>query len=347
VIVRLLTALAVAATLSVVVPQAPASAAAPTLTLVPTLDPTYPLQVPTSGTTPIRFTVTSSEATPVEASASGDGLEATPVPPGEVSGAKGFAVDVRGLAPGFHTLEVAVQVAGQPDTRVAVRLAAVWTSGSPTPPPGGDLRGRAYGWQGPAGETDMVSFVTKELAYRGLPTRGRPRCKAVGGGCVPYSFDPATGLVQVGTDLIGRVAGDTLVTSGLARSSVPGEVFAQYVDGRPLTYAGRRTRLVGRWSLDSKVTPPTGVAVTQVTFRRNGAFRLRYVADGRAHRLNGRYLLRGQGKVLLRTHRKRTSQVGTLLLAGTKVGKANPRAYGLWLVLGGTKRGGSFLVRGA
>jgi hypothetical protein len=238
---------------------------------------------------------------------------------------------------------------------VSVQLAAVWTTGSPTPPPNGDLRGRAYGWQGADGRTDMVSFVTRELAFRGLPPRGRPTCEEPGparrvetGRCVPYSFDPATGLVQVGTDLIGRVSGSTLVTSGLAASTVSGEAFATYVDDHPLTYAGRRTRLVGRWT-STAPAPPTGVAVTRVSFRRNGTFRLRYVDDGRAKRLAGHLVLRGQGRVALRAQRKRSSQVGTLLLAGTRVGKADPRAHGLWLVLGGKRGrsgGGSLLMRG-
>jgi hypothetical protein len=71
VILRLLTACAVVASLALVAPPAaPAEAAAPTLTLVPTLDPAYPLQVPTTGSTPIRFTVTSSEAVAVQATAS-------------------------------------------------------------------------------------------------------------------------------------------------------------------------------------------------------------------------------------------------------------------------------------
>lgn len=355
------TAVAAATTLALLGLAAPPSHAVTTLTLVPSMDPTYPQQVPASSgeTTPVRFTVTSSEATTVTATASGPGLEVGPAQSlGTVSGAKGFSVDVRGLDPGFHELKVTV-AAQDGAAPVSVTLPLVWTSGSPMVVQPGDLAGRAYGWEGfstLAGTStravDLLVFLKRGLAFRGLPPRGRPTCKAAGptagGECLPYSYDPASGLVQVGSGIIGRVVGEGLYTSGFARADTDdGELFASYLATDPLSFAKRHTALTGSWSYESK-DDPSGIVKERVRFHRHHGYRLSWTEDGKTRTLTGGWSVNGRGKITFRAKGK-VRQVGTLLLGGAKVGKGKPVKHGLWLVLGGRKGtlgDGNLLTRG-
>jgi hypothetical protein len=340
--------LAASATLAALVGVATPASAVPTVTLVPTLDPSYPLQVPSAPdeTNPIRFTVTTSEPVAVTASASGTGLVAAPLSLGVVDGAEGFAMNVRGTSGGFHTLTVTVTAGEAPP--VEVSLSNVWTTGSALPASGGSLAGRAYGWSGPGGGSALLSFVSKDYAYRGLPEYGRPTCKNPASkgfaGCEPYSYDPATGIVQVGTDLIGKVIGSGLFTSGLARGT---DLYAGYEDRTPLSYADRGRRYAGRWSYEDPARPG-GTTAQKVRFRRDGSVRMVWTDAAGTHRLNGSYAVGRKGRITFRRGGK-VRERGTLLEVGRRVGHGKRGAMGLWLVLDGGKGqppDGNLLTRG-
>jgi hypothetical protein len=338
---------AVASVVALVGLAAPAHAL-PTITLVPTLDPSYPLQVPSAAgeTNPILFTVTTSEPVDVTATASGTGLVAAPVALGTVSGAKGFSMAVRGTAAGFHTLTVTVTADGLEP--VSVDLSNVWTTGSALPAPRDSLAGRAYGWSGPGSTSDLLSFVSKDYAFRGLPAYGRPTCKNPASkkfaGCVPYSYDTTTGLVQVGTDLIGRVVGSGLFTSGFAHGV---ELFTPYEDREPLSYADRGRRYSGKWSYEDS-SRPGGITVQKVRFSRSGRVRLVWQDAAGTHRLNGDYAVGRKGRITFRRGGK-VRERGTLLEVGHRVGRGKRGALGLWLVIDGRRDAatdGNLLTRG-
>ena len=192
--------------------------------------------------------------------------------------------------------------------------------------------------EGSARAVNMLSFLNATYAYVGLPSAGQPKCKSAGKGCVPYAYDPTTGVVQVGDDIVGKVIGEGLATDGwiVADEQRP-ELFASDVETDPLTYAAKKTRLAGAWHFRDD-TYPVGIWAQSVTFRKNGTYELFYQVGDRdeRHRFSGSYAVTKPGRVVFKANGK-VVQIGTLALAGPKVGKPRPRKLGLWLVLSGPK----------
>jgi hypothetical protein len=334
---------ALGATLLAPLPSATAQAA-PVLSLSSVVDPADPQVVPTgSDTEAVDFAVGTTEAASVTVTASGAGL--TIANPGQVltvGSAAGFSVQVSATTPGFHALTVTVSATGA--TPQSVTLPYVWADGSPAFPSTGSLAGRTYGWQGTDQVTglesstravEMLSFVSPTLAYVGLPAAGRPRCATAGKGCVAYSYDVASGLVQVGTHVVGRVDGDGLRTDGFVPAdNQDGELFAHEALAHPLAVARPRTRLGGTWRYRSR-DYPTGITYEQVTFRKDGTCAVAFSVDGgKVQKLAGGYAVGRGGEVTFRS-RGTVAQVGTLLLVGSRLGRPAPASLGLWLVLSG------------
>jgi hypothetical protein len=184
----------------------------------------------------------------------------------------------------------------------------------------------------------MLTFVNATYAYLGLPPAGRPKCKSAGKGCVRYAYDAATGVVQVGGYIEGKVVDQGLATDGWAVPySDPGEQFMEDTATDPLTFATKGTRLAGVWHFRAKYYP-VGIWAQSVTFRKNGTYELYYQIGDRdeRHSFSGTYAVTKPGRVVFKAH-GRVVQVGTLALAGSKVGKPKPAKLGLWLVLSGPK----------
>jgi hypothetical protein len=243
----------------------------------------------------------------------------------------------------MHTLTVTFSAPSA--TPVVVTFPYVFAEGSPLPPSGGSLAGRAYGWQGSenymegsARAVSLLSFVNATYAYVGVPPAGRPKCKSAGKGCHPYAYDPATGVFQVGDDIVGKVLGVGLAADGwiVADEQRP-ELFASHTETDPLTYAAKGTRLSGAWHFRADFYP-VGIWAQSVTLRKNGTYDLFYqVGDkGERHSFSGTYAVTKPGRIVFRSN-GRVVQVGTLALAGPEVGKPKPRKLGLWLVLSGPK----------
>lgn len=339
----LVAALAVAATLLAPVPAQ--AKQAPVLTVTAAPDASYPQEVTLNGETEdIGFNVETTEATTVTVTASGTGLTATPNQPQAIATYGGYVrVAVTATTPGMHTLSVTFSAPGA--APVAVTFPYVFAEGSPLPPSGGSLAGRAYGWQGSesymegsARAVNLLSFVNATYAYVGVPPAGQPTCKSAGKGCYPYSYDPATGVFEVGGDIVGKVLGDGVATDGwiVADEQRP-ELFASYTASDPLTYAARGTRLSGAWHFRDD-SYPVGIWAQSVTFRKDRTYELFYQVGDKdeRHKFSGTYAVTRTGKVVLKS-RGRVVQVGTLALAGAKVGTPKPRKLGLWLVLSGPK----------
>jgi hypothetical protein len=333
-------------TAAVLAPQPASALQAPTLTVVGTPDASYPQVVTLGGDTEdIEFLVTSSEVTTVTTTAGGTGLSATPDAPKAVTAGRQELVHVAVTAttPGLHALSVTFSAPGA--TPVAVTVPYVFAEGSPVPPSGGSLAGRAYGWMGSVNymegstrDSSMLSFVNATYAYLGLPPAGLPTCKSAGRGCVPYSYDPATGLVQVGDGIVGKVVGDGLYTDGwVPADEQDGELFASYTATEPLTFPGARTRLAGTWHFKYD-NYPTGIWAQSLTLRKDGGYDLYFQVGDRneRHHLVGGYAVGRHGRITFKV-RGKLAQVGTLALVGPKLGKAKPKKLGLWLVLSGTK----------
>ncbi len=88
--------------------------------------------------------------------------------------------------------------------RIRLELAAGGrTAPAPQPAPANPLVGR-YFFTYTGLEADGVVFVNDRFAYRGFPSGGFPACSAPtaanddADGCVPYSFDAATGAIVLG-----------------------------------------------------------------------------------------------------------------------------------------------------
>jgi len=341
----LVAALAVAATLLAPLPAE--AKQAPALAVSSVTDPLDPQVVPTSGTDAegIGFTVTSTEAASVTATASGTGLtitDANQVLAVTAGKSEYFSVHVMASTPGFHALTVTVSATGA--TPQQVTLPYVWADGSPAFPSTGSLVGRTYGWQGGyniAGlessvrATDMISFVSPTLAYLGLPPAGQPKCATAGKGCVPYAYDPATGLVQVGDGVVGRVVGDDLRTDGFtpADEEVP-ELYAHEYFTDPLVFPKAGSRYQGYWRyLDSSY--PSGLVYESVVFRRDGTYSLAFRVDNHKTRsLSGTYRIGRRGKITFRSKGK-VAQIGTLAAVGATLDKPRPAKLGFWLILSG------------
>ena len=340
------TLVAIAATLAVattVFTPLPAQAKqAPVLTVTAYPDASYPQEVTLNGDTEdIGFKVTTTEATTVTVTASGTGLTAIPDLPEAVASESYVDVAVTATTPGMHSLSVTFSAPSA--ASVVVTLPYVFAEGSPLPASTGSLAGRAYGWQGyvnymegSARSVDLLSFVNATYAYVGVPPAGRPKCKRAGKGCYPYAYDPTTGVFQVGDDIVGKVVGEGLVTDGWAVADEQlAELFASDTETDPLTYAAKGTRLSGAWHFRDD-TYPVGIWAQSVTFRKNGTYELYYQVGDRdeRHSYSGSYGVTRTGKVVFKA-KGEVVQIGTLALAGPKVGKPKPRKLGLWLVLSG------------
>ena len=340
----LVSALAVSA--AVLAPHPVEAKQAPVLAVTSSLDPADPQAVPTgSDTESIQFKVTTTEAASVTATASGTGL--TISNPNQVlavtsTTATYFSFHVAATTPGFHALTVTVSATGA--TQQQVTLPYVWADGSPAFPSTGSLAGRSYGWQGSteiAGlessirDTEMISFVSPTLAYLGLPPAGRPRCQAPGKGCVPYSYDASTGLVQVGNGIVGRVVGDGLHVDGFVPADEQvGELFAYEIFTRPLLFTKAGSRFEGTWRY-SDDHYPVGLVYELVTFHKNGTYSLAYAVDtGKTKKLSGTYRIGKRGKITFRAKGK-VAQIGTLAAVGARLDKPRPAALGFWLILSG------------
>jgi hypothetical protein len=339
----LVASLAVAATL--VTPLPAQAKQAPVLTVTAVPDASYPQEVTLNGDTEdIGFNVETTEATTVTVTASGAGLTVTPNQPQAVATYGGYLrVAVSATTPGMHSLSVTISAPSA--APVVFTFPYIFAEGSPLPASGGSMAGRAYGWQGAenymegsARAVNLLSFVNATYAYVGVPPAGQPKCKSAGKGCVRYAYDPTTGVVQVGDDIVGKVVGEGLATDGwiVADEQVP-ELFASDLETDPLTYAAKGTRLAGTWHFRDD-TYPAGIWAQSVTFRRNGTYELYYQVGDRdeRHRFSGTYAVTKPGRVVFKAH-GRVVHVGTLALAGPKVGKPRPAKLGLWLVLSGPK----------
>ena len=338
----LVATLAVAATLLTPLPAE--ARKAPVLTASPTRDTSLPRLVTLNGdTTLFSFVVTTTEATTVTVSGSGPGLSVLAGSPQAVSGSASLGVYVAATTPGTHTLSVTFSAPGA--APVAVDVPYVVAEHSPLPPSTGSLAGRSYGWMGydnvmesSSRDSSMLTFVNGTYAYVGLPPAGTPTCRKAGRGCEPYSYDSATGFVQVGEHIVGKVLGEGLYTDGfIAADEQDGELFSAYTATDPLTFAAKRTRLAGVWHFKARFYP-VGIWAQSVTFRKNGTYDLYYQVGDRdeRHSFSGTYAVTKPGRVVFRSH-GRVVQLGTLALAGAKVGAPKPRTHGLWLVLSGPK----------
>ncbi len=339
----LVAAVAVAATALTPLPAQARQAPVLAVTAVP--DASYPQEVTLNGDTEdIGFNVETTEATTVTVTASGTGLTATPDQPQAVSTYGGYVrVAVTATTPGMHTLTVTLSAPSA--APVVVTFPYIFAEGSPLPASTGSLAGRAYGWQGyenymegSARAVNLLSFINATYAYVGVPPAGRPKCKSAGKGCHPYAYDPTTGVFQVGDDIVGKVLGEGVATDGwvVADEQVP-ELFASDTETDPLTYAAKGTRLAGVWHFRDD-DYPVGIWAQSVTFRKNGTYELYYQVGDRdeRHSYSGSYRVTRTGKVVFKA-RGKVVQIGTLALAGPKVGKPKPKKLGLWLVLSGRK----------
>jgi hypothetical protein len=334
--------LAVAATLLTPLPAD--AKQVPVLTATYTRDATSPRLVTLNGdTTLFSFVVTTTEATSVTVAGSGTGLTTLAGQPYAVSGSTTLGVYVAATTPGTHTLTVTFSAPSA--VPVVVNVPYIVAEHSPLPPSTGSLAGRSYGWMGydsymesSTRDSSMLTFVNATYAYVGLPPAGAPKCKKAGKGCVPYSYDSATGFVQVGEHIVGKVLGEGLYTDGfIAADEQSGELFSAYTATDPLTFAARRSRLAGVWHFRAKYYP-VGIWAQSLTLRKNGTYELYYqVGDrGERHSFTGSYSVTKTGRVVFKA-KGRVVQVGTLALAGPAIGKPKPRKLGVWLVLSGPK----------
>jgi hypothetical protein len=339
----LVAALAVVTT--VLAPHPAEAKQAPVLTVTAAPDASYPQEVTLNGDAEdIVFQVSTTEATTVTATAVATGLTVTGAGVAQaVTSSGSIRLGVTATTPGMHSLAVTFSAPGA--MPVQVTLPYVFAAGSPVPVGTGSLAGRSYGWMGyetimesSSRTAEMMTFVNATYAYLGLPPAGQPKCKSAGKGCVPYAYDAATGVVQVGGYIVGKVAGQGLATDGwVVPYSDTGEQFRAYTATDPLTVAPKDTRLAGVWHFRAKYYP-AGIWAQSVTFRKNGTYELYYQvgAKDERHSFSGSYAVTKPGKVVFKA-RGRVVQVGTLALAGSKVGKPKPAKLGLWLVLSGPK----------
>ena len=227
-------------------------------------DASYPQEVTLNGDPEnIRFTVSTTEATSVTATAVAPGLTVTGtgVPQPVTTTGGSIRLGVTATTPGMHSLAVTFSAPGA--TPVQVTLPYVFAAGSPVPAGTGSLAGRSYGlmdyetfMESSTRTASMLTFVNATYAYLGLPPAGRPKCKSAGKGCVPYAYDAATGVVQVGGYIVGKVVDHGLATDGWAVPySDPGEQFMADTADRPahLRREGHPAR--GRLALPRQVLP--------------------------------------------------------------------------------------------
>jgi hypothetical protein len=344
----LITVLCLAALL---VTPAPPAAAAPVINVTPAVRAAWPQQVPlaSSGlTTRITVTVSSSEpvasATASTSAPDGGLVVSHPNQPlGTLAQPVTMSFDVAATTPGLHTLFVLVGASGGYVGGAVLRY--VWASGSPLPAGTGGLDKRSFGWEGTehvAGlesstrAVRMLSILGPTYAFVGLPAHGLPKCRQPGNGCVPYSYDSSSNLVQVGTDIIGSPHVSGLYTDGLvAADEQDGGLFGRYDFQVGLAAPRQRTSLAGTYAYSSR-DYPTGITFERVTFRDDRTYDLAYAVDGgKVHKLSGTFRLGKRGAITFWSGRK-VAQLGTVLVGKRLHGSPAPH-LGLWLVLSGKK----------
>lgn len=356
----LITILSAAALL---VPAAPASGA-PGFTIATDLPYNYPRQVPlaSSGhTTRLSVVVTSSEPVTVTAR-SYDGTLAIADPQrslGITLQPTTVSFDVAALTPGFHQLDVQVDGStGPPFYSFAVGFGYVWASGSPLPATESSVhrsRGHVYGYQASGGPARLMTFVSDDYVHLGLPANGQPACTHEGDGCVRYWADPSpsSGVVQIGTDIVGAFHRGGFYTDGFVPAgAATGTPYGQYDFINPLYYLGARNGMRGTFAYSDR-SRTSGLTREKVTFLKYagnlvGDYRLTYAyAGGRKRTLEGTFRVERDGAITFRDDRGRVVQRGTVLGTGRALPCAvkdtcrttlpRPGQRGIWLILSGKK----------
>ena len=338
-------------------PAAPALA--PGFTISTDLPYNYPRQVPlaaTGQTTRLSVVVTSSEPVTVTAR-SYDGaltiadpqrsLGVTPQP-------TTVSFDVAALSAGFHQLDVQVDGStGPPFYSFAVGFGYVWTSGSALPevvPGGRGVRRLIYGYQAPGGPPQLLTFVSNEYAYLGLPANGQPTCTQEGAGCVRYWADPSpsSGVVQIGTGIVGAFHRGGFYTDGFVPAGpTTGTPYGRHDFINPLYFMGSRNGMKGTFAYSDR-SRTSGLTREKVTFLKYagnlvGDYRLTYAyAGGRKRTLEGTFRVEKDGAITFRNDRGRVVQRGTVLGTGRALpcaleGTCRQGARGIWLILSGRK----------
>ena len=336
--------------------------AAPVITVTPVINREYPRQVPTAAsgrTVPIRFVVSSTE--PVAGATAtaftlGTGLVITGANQslGNLAQPVTLSFDVAGAEPGTHPLFVDVSAPGA--TPGTTWIQYLWTSGSPLFTGTNPLYGGSYGWQGTqhvAGlesstrAVRMLTIVSETFAYVGLPANGRPTCTVEGNGCLRYSYDTRSGLLQVGTGIIGHVRMGAYLEGLTPADEQSGELVSGHVFPATDAFTSPRSHLTGTFRYSSP-DYPTGLTYEKVKFRKNGSYSLAYAYDGgKVKKLAGRFRLGKHGEITFRSARGKVVQRGTVLtqgrpsacvLHGTCVARdGGPYQRGIWLILSGRK----------
>lgn len=261
-------------------------------------DPTLPSELATStqrrwqlrlpGTgTPTTTTVT----------VAGDGVRSSPAERVVDSSTTTYPSFALTADPGVHTVTITVTREGW-----ATRSAdyTVWVSGG-EPLVGEDsLAGRS--WAAPEAayysdgrynrQQSAVWFVDDTHAVLGWPAAGLPDCPT---GCLPYFYDAASGLVQVGGVAIGRVTERGVYLDGALPPGDDWEDGQAWFD-QPVDFWAPKRRVSGRWRWTDGDALPSETGPFALRLRRDGRFR---VTDaGRSH--TGRYVLRRAGLLRLR-----------------------------------------------
>ena len=154
---------------------------------------------------------------------------------------------------------------------------------------------------------NMLTFVNATYAYVGVPPAGQPKCKSAGKGCVPYAYDPATGVVQVGDDIVGKVARRGAGHRRLDRGRRAGAASCSRRTPRPTRSPSppKGTRLAGVWHFRDKYYP-AGIWAQSVTFRKNGTYDLYYQVGDKdeRHSFSGTYAVTKPGQVVFKSQRQ-------------------------------------------
>lgn len=144
--------------------------------------------------------------------------------------------------------------------------------GRPAPTPGHPLTGR-YFFTYTGLEADGVVFVDDRFAYRGFPSGGFPACTGPtapdddADGCVPYSYDAATGAIVLGGRPGSYVGGKLTLTT---RTDA-----ALSYDELQVPAAGSTVQFQGESLASIGVCPPSCTYVsTGVTLYSTGQFAL-------------------------------------------------------------------------
>ena len=275
---------------------------------------------------------------------------------GALSSPTTVTFQISALSPGFHSLSVQMDGSvGPPFYSVGVGYGFVWTGGSPLPVgvPSGKARLQTYGYQAPGAAPQLLSFVSQDYAYLGLPGHGQPTCTQEGAGCVRYWVNPGPAqAAQIGTSIVGAFHRGGFYTDGFVPAGpTTGTPYGRYDFINPLYYLEPRTGLRGTYAHTDR-SRTSGLTREKATFHKDpgdhvGDYRLTYAyAGGRKRTLEGTFRVEKDGAITFRNDRGRVVQRGTVL--GT--GRALPCAIqgtcrsgegagkrGIWLILSGKK----------